>query len=383
MLYSCYTAAVLEQEESAGMRVATTITLSAADKKTLTKNTRSRSVSVRLAERSHIVLLSAAGLENKVIAHRLQIPPNKVGKWRNRFVEGGLAAISKDKPRGANHGGQDTRKQARLRKKIIQTTTQAKPDNATHWSTRTLADALHTTHSFVHRVWQSVGLKPHLEKTFKVSNDPQFEEKLCDVVGLYLNPPDNAVVFCIDEKTSIQALDRTQPGLPFKKGRCGTVTHDYKRNGTSTLFAALEVATGSVTGECYQQHTHKEFLTFLKTVERQTDKEKDLHIIVDNYATHKHEKVRTWVKRHPRVFLHFTPTSASWLNLVERFFGVLTEKQLKRGVFTSVADLEHKILEYIDKQNTNPKPFVWTKSAEDILKKVNRARSTLNNIQSN
>ncbi len=365
------------------MRVAPTITLSAADKKTLTKNTRSRSVSVRLAERSHIVLLSAAGLENKVIAHRLQIPPNKVGKWRNRFVEGGLAAISKDKPRGANHGGQDTRKQARLRKKIIQTTTQAKPDNATHWSTRTLADALHTTHSFVHRVWQSVGLKPHLEKTFKVSNDPQFEEKLCDVVGLYLNPPDNAVVFCIDEKTSIQALDRTQPGLPFKKGRCGTVTHDYKRNGTSTLFAALEVATGSVTGECYQQHTHKEFLTFLKTVERQTDKEKDLHIIVDNYATHKHEKVRTWVKRHPRVFLHFTPTSASWLNLVERFFGVLTEKQLKRGVFTSVADLEHKILEYIDKQNTNPKPFVWTKSAEDILKKVNRARSTLNNIQSN
>ena len=365
------------------MRVAPTITLSAADKKTLTKNTRSRSVSVRLAERSHIVLLSAAGLENKVIAHRLQIPPNKVGKWRNRFVEGGLAAISKDKPRGANHGGQDTRKQARLRKKIIQTTTQAKPDNATHWSTRTLADALHTTHSFVHRVWQSVGLKPHLEKTFKVSNDPQFEEKLCDVVGLYLNPPDNAVVFCLDEKTSIQALDRTQPGLPFKKGRCGTVTHDYKRNGTSTLFAALEVATGSVTGECYQQHTHKEFLTFLKTVERQTDKEKDLHIIVDNYATHKHEKVRTWVKRHPRVFLHFTPTSASWLNLVERFFGVLTEKQLKRGVFTSVADLEHKILEYIDKQNTNPKPFVWTKSAEDILKKVNRARSTLNNIQSN
>ncbi len=365
------------------MRVAPTITLSAADKKTLTKNTRSRSVSVRLAERSHIVLLSAAGLENKVIAHRLQIPPNKVGKWRNRFVEGGLAAISKDKPRGANHGGQDTRKQARLRKKIIQTTTQAKPDNATHWSTRTLADALHTTHSFVHRVWQSVGLKPHLEKTFKVSNDPQFEEKLCDVVGLYLNPPDNAVVFCIDEKTSIQALDRTQPGLPFKKGRCGTVTHDYKRNGTSTLFAALEVATGSVTGECYQQHTHKEFLTFLKTVERQTDKEKDLHIIVDNYATHKHEKVRTWVKRHPRVFLHFTPTSASWLNRVERFFGVLTEKQLKRGVFTSVADLEHKILEYIDKQNTNPKPFVWTKSAEDILKKVNRARSTLNNIQSN
>ena len=365
------------------MRIAPTLTLSAADKKTLTKNIRSRSVSVRLAERSHIVLLAAAGLENQVIAHRLQIPPNKVGKWRNRFVEGGLPAISKDKPRGANHGGQDTRKQARLRKKIIATTTQTKPDNATHWSTRTLADALKTTHSFVHRVWQSVGLKPHLEKTFKVSNDPQFEEKLSDVVGLYLTPPDNAVVFCIDEKTSIQALDRTQPGLPFKKGRCGTVTHDYKRNGTSTLFAALEVATGSVTGECYPKHSHKEFLSFLKTVERQTDQEKALHLIVDNYATHKHEKVRNWLKRHPRVVLHFTPTSASWLNLVERFFGVLTEKQLKRGVFTSVAELEQTIREYIAKQNANPKPFVWTKSAEEILEKVNRARSTLNNIQSN
>ena len=202
-------------------------------------------------------------------------------------------------------------------------------------------------------------------------------------MGLYLNPPDNAVVFCIDEKTSIQALDRTQPGLPLKKGRCGTITHDYKRNGTSTLFAALEVATGSVTGACYQKHTHKEFLTFLKTVEGQTDKEKDLHVIVDNYATHKHPKVRNWLKRNPRVVLHFTPTSASWLNLVERFLGILTEKQLKRGVVTSVAELEQAILGYIEKQNTNPKPFVWTKSAEEILQKVNRARSTLHNIQSN
>lgn len=198
-----------------------------------------------------------------------------------------------------------------------------------------------------------------------------------------MNPPENAVVFCIDEKTSIQALDRTQPGLPFKKGRCGTVTHDYKRNGTSTLFAALEVVTGSVTGECYQQHTHKEFLKFLKTVEGQTDKKKALHIIVDNYSTHKHKKVLNWLKRNTRVFLHFTPTSSSWLNLVERFFGVLTEKQLKRGVFTSVAELEQKILEYIEKHNAQPKPFVWAKSAEEILEKVNRARSTLNNMRSN
>ena len=340
------------------MRVATTITLSDSDKKILEKNTHSRTVSIRLSERSKIVLLSAAGLENKVIAQRLNIPPNKVGKWRSRFVEGGIKSISKDKPRGANHGGQDTLKQVRLRNRIIKKTTQEKPDNATHWSTRTLAKELNTTHSFVHRVWQSVGLKPHLEKTFKVSNDPHFEEKLCDVVGLYLNPPENAVIFCIDEKTSIQALDRTQPGLPLKKGRCGTVTHDYKRNGTSTLFAALDVATGSVTGECYQKHTHKEFLKFLKKVEGQTDQDKDLHIIVDNYSTHKHEKVRTWLQRNKRVFLHFTQTSSSWLNLVERFFSVLTEKQLKRGIFTSVDELEQKIIAYIDKNNENPKPFV-------------------------
>ncbi len=365
------------------MRAAASITLSESDQKILEKNTRSRAVSIRLSERSEIVLMAAAGLENKAIAQRLNVPPNKVGKWRNRFAEGGMKSISKDKPRGANHGGKDTVKQARLRKKIIEKTTQEKPDNATHWSTRTLAEALNTTHSFVHRVWQSVGLKPHLENTFKVSNDPHFEEKLCDVVGLYLNPPANAVVFCVDEKTSIQALDRTQPGLPLKKGRCGTVTHDYKRNGTSTLFAALEVATGSVTGECYQKHTHKEFLKFLKKVEGQTDKDKDLHIIVDNYSTHKHEKVRNWLKRNKRVSLHFTPTSSSWLNLVERFFGVLTQRQLKRGVFTSVEELEKKIIEYIDHNNKNPKPFVWTKSAEEIMEKVNRARTTLDNMRSN
>jgi len=365
------------------MRTAANITLSDSDRQILEKNTRARAVSIRLSERSKIVLMAASGLENKVIAQRLNVPPNKVGKWRNRFAEGGIKSISKDKPRGANHGGKDTVLQARLRKKIIEKTTQEKPDNATHWSTRTLAEALNTTHSFVHRVWQSVGLKPHLEKTFKVSNDPHFEQKLCDVVGLYLNPPENAVVFCVDEKTSIQALDRTQPGLPMKKGRCGTVTHDYKRNGTSTLFAALEVATGSVTGECYQKHTHKEFLKFLKKVESQTDTDKDLHIIVDNYATHKHEKVRNWLKRNKRVCLHFTPTSSSWLNLVERFFGVLTARQLKRGVFTSVKELEQKIIEYIENNNKTPKPFVWTKSAEEILEKVNRARTTLDNIRSN
>lgn len=362
------------------MRVAVQVVLSEADRKQLEKNVASRSSPARLAERSRIVLLAAEGLENKAIAQKLDIAPNKVGKWRNRFAQEGIESLNKEKPRGKNHGGKKTSSQARLRQAIIRKTTQEKPDDATHWSTRSMAQALNTTHSFVNRVWHSVGLKPHLEKHFKVSNDPHFEEKLCDVVGLYLNPPENAVVFCVDEKTSIQALDRTQPGLPLKKGRCGTVTHDYKRNGTSTLFAALNVAVGNVIGECYQSHTHKEFLKFLKKVEAQTTKDKALHIIVDNYATHKHEKVRNWLKRNKRVTLHFIPTSSSWLNLVERFFGLLTEKQLKRGVFTSVNELEQKILGYIKTINENPKPFVWTKSVGEILEKVNRARSTLDNI---
>lgn len=364
------------------MRVAAKITLSDSDKHALKKNTKSKAVSIRLAQRSKIILLAEEGLENKAIANKLDISPNTVGQWRNRFAKGGIDAISKDKPRGANHGGKETAKQAKLRQNIIKKTTQEKPTNATHWSTRTMAEALGTTHSFVNRVWQSVGLKPHLEKTFKVSNDPNFEEKLCDVVGLYLNPPENAIVFCVDEKTSIQALDRTQPGLPLKKGRCGTVTHDYKRNGTSTLFAALDVAIGHVIGACYQKHTHKEFLKFLKKVEAKTDRNKDLHIIVDNYSTHKHVKVQNWLKRNKRITLHFIPTSSSWLNLVERFFGVLTQKQLKRGVFTSVDELEKKIIDYIDTNNQNPKPFVWTKSAEEILEKVSRARSTLDNMPS-
>jgi len=234
----------------------------------------------------------------------------------------------------------------------------------------------------VNRVWREVGLKPHLTVQFKVSNDPHFEEKLHDVVGLYVAPPENAVVFCIDEKSSIQALDRTQPGLPLKPGRCGTMTHDYKRHGTSTLFAALNTLTGAVIGECRQRHTHKEFLSFLQTVGKQTPKHLALHLIVDNYATHKHKKIKAWLKRNKRVALHFIPTSSSWLNLVERFFGVLTQKQLRHGVFTSVKELEAAITRFIDTHNHNKKPFVWTKSAEEILVKVERARHTLSYQQS-
>ena len=355
------------------------IILSESEKKQLNKNVMSRTTPVRLVERSKIILLAAENIPNYKIAEQLQVEVNKVGRWRNRFAEKGLAGIEKDLPRGANHGGKNTDKQKKLRSKIIRMTTTAKPEKATHWSTRSLAEKLGINHSFVGRVWQEAGLKPHLVKQFKVSNDPNFEEKLQDVVGLYLSPPENAVVFCVDEKSSIQALDRTQPGLPIKNGRCGTMTHDYKRNGTSTLFAALNTATGEVIGECKQRHRHQEFLSFVKTVERQTPENLDLHLIVDNYATHKHDKVKNWLKRNKRVHLHFIPTSSSWLNLVERFFGLLTEKQLKRGIFTSVKDLEESIMSFIDNHNRNKKPFIWTKSTEDILRKVDRARKTLSN----
>ena len=348
------------------MRVAVPIDLTEQERKKLEHYKRSRSTPLRLIERSQIILLAADGQTNEMIAEQLGIGQNKVGRWRNRYAQGGLSSIEKDLPRGKNHGGKKTLSQARLRNKIIRMTTQESPENATHWTTRTLAEKLNTTHTFVHRVWKSVGLKPHLIKTFKVSNDPHFEDKLHDVVGLYLDPPQNAVVLSVDEKSSIQALDRTQPGLPIKKGRCGTMTHDYKRHGTSTLFAALNIATGEVIGESYQRHRHQEFLKFLKTVERHIQKDKELHVIVDNYATHKHEKVRNWLRRNKRVKLHFIPTSSSWLNMVERFFGVLTEKRIRRGVFTSVEELETALMDYIEQHNENPKPFVWTKSTAEM-----------------
>lgn len=340
---------------------------------------RSGKTPARLKERLSIVLLADEGLSNVEISERLPFSVHKIARWRNRFAESGLKGIEKDLPRGANHGGADSKKQARLRQKIIEYTTNRDklPEGMTHWTTRTLAAQLHTNHMTVARVWQECGFKPHLIRQFKISNDPNFEEKLVDVVGLYLNPPENAVVFSVDEKSSIQALDRTQPGLPMKPGRAGTMTHDYKRHGTSTLFAALNVFTGEVIGECKKRHRHQEFLSFLKKVEAQTEKDKELHVIVDNYSTHKHEKVRNWLKKNPRVKLHFIPTSSSWLNLVERFFGLISEKQIRRGVFSSVKDLEQKIMAFIELHNANPKPFVWTKTSEAILEKVGRARAAL------
>jgi len=338
---------------------------------------RSGKTEVRLKLRLSIVLLADEGLTNTEIAESLSISAPTVSRWRNRFSTDGLKGIRKDLPRGWTKNGTGHTRYGLLRQKIIEKTTREKPKDATHWSTRSLAKELGIQSTFVSRVWRECGLKPHLSKQFKVSNDPNFEEKLIDVVGLYLNPPANAAVFSVDEKSSIQALDRTQPGLPMKKGRAGTMTHDYKRNGTSTLFAALNVATGHVIGECKRRHRHQEFLSFLKTVEKQVDPDLDLHIIVDNYATHKHQKVKNWLKRHKRVTLHFIPTSSSWLNLVERFFGLITEKQIRRGAFNSVKQLEDSLMQFIDINNENPTPFVWTKSAEQIIRKVARARTAL------
>jgi transposase len=322
--------------------------------------------------------MASEGMENKDIAEQVGTDRRTVGRWRNRFEKMGIDGIIKDAPRS---GRKPVKRNSQVRR-IIDATTQTTPENATHWTVRTLASKLHLSNSMVHRVWKASNLKPHLTKTFKVSNDKLFIEKTLDVVGLYLNPPENALVFCVDEKTQIQALDRTQPGLPLKKGRCGTMTHDYKRNGTTTLFAALDVAHGDIIGECTKKHRHQEYISFLKRIDNETPQDLDLHIIVDNYSTHKHWKVEKWLKRHPRIHIHFTPTSSSWMNMVERWFRELTDKQVRRGVFHSENDLVGKIMDYIDKYNQDCKPFIWTATAEDILEKVKRARNVLDKIPS-
>ena len=311
--------------------------------------------------------MAAEGMTNKAIAAELGVDANKVRRWRCRVAKEGVGSIDKERPRRANHGGKNSTEQAELCSKVIEATTQTTPKDATHWSCRSMARHLNTTHSFVNRVWRAHGLKPHLIRTFKLSNDPRFEEKLRDVVGLYLDPPHNAAVFSFDEKSQIQALDRTQPGLPMKKGRGATMTHDYKRHGTTTLFAALNVATGEVIGKTYRKHRHQEVLRFLREVEKTVPKEQEIHIVLDNYSTHKHEKVLAWIERKKRIFLHFIPTSTSWANLVERFFATLTQKQIRRGVFTSVPQLERCLREYLRSYNENPRPLVWTKAVEEIL----------------
>ncbi len=326
-------------------------------------------------ERARIVLLAAAGLQDKQIAAKLKIVPDKAARWRNRFLDEGLAALEKDAPRP----GRPSTITPEMKQEVVRKTTQEKPNNATHWSTRTMAAATGLSERTVRRIWHKHGLKPHLSRTFKVSNDPEFAEKLEAIVGLYLNPPEHAIVLCADEKSQIQALDRTQPGLPLKKGRCGTMTHDYKRNGTATLFAAMNTLDGTVISMCDDRHRHQEWLKFLRVIEQVTPAGKEIHLIADNYATHKHPKVQKWLARHRRFHVYFTPTSGSWLNMVERFFRDLTDKRIRRGVFRDVEELIRAIGDYVDKHNDCPKPFIWTAKASDILEKVKRARKALDN----
>jgi transposase len=334
---------------------------------------RSRTAPYRQVQRAKALLLAADGVANSRIGEQIGVKAATVRAWRSRFSEEGLAKLGNVR---AGRGRKSSIPQAKI-DEIVELTRHSKPAGHTHWSCRTMAKQVGVSPATVQRVWAARGLKPHLVNTFKLSNDLRFEEKLIDVVGLYLNPPDKAIVLCCDEKSSVQALDRTQASLPMKKGRAATMTHDYKRNGTTTLFAALDVLTGVVIGQCLPRHRHEEFLRFLRTIDRETPKDLTVHLIVDNYATHKHADVQTWLANHPRFQMHFTPTSSSWLNLVERWFRELTDKALRRGVFHSVPDLIATIEDYLAAHNSDPKPFVWTATAEDILTKVARGRVAL------
>src|SRR6266850_4298856 len=360
------------------MRIAAQVELSEAQRKQLETWATGRKSPVRLAERARMILLAGQGKTDKEIGMELGVWRGTVARWRARFITDGLTGIEQDESRP----GRKPKISARKVKAIVALTTQQRPDNATHWSTRSMAAAAGVSEASVRRIWQAHGLKPHRVASFKVSNDKHFTEKLEDIVGLYLDPPEHALVFCCDEKSQIQALDRTQPGLPLKRGRCQTMTHDYKRNGVTTLFAALNTLDGSVIGQCQTQHRHQEWLSFLRRIDRNTPKDKELHLIADNYATHKHPEVKAWLAKHPRFHMHFTPTSASWLNMVERFFRDLSANQLRRAAFRSVPDLVSTIEQYIEKHNRHPKPFIWTAKASDILAKVTRARAKLNKMQS-
>jgi transposase len=354
------------------MRRATAIRLDEQERLCLERWARGRRTPARLVLRAQIVLRAADGLDNLSIAGELGTGRLTVARWRNRFATGRLAGIERDAPRG----GRKPTARSRVAQRIVEATTQTAPPAATHWSTRTLAETLRVSRSMVHRVWQANGLKPHLVRTFKVSNDPQFVEKLVDVVGLYLTPPDHALVLSVDEKS------QTQKSLPLYPGRASTLTHDYVRHGTTTLFAALNVAEGLVISQCMKRHRHQEWIRFLQTIDASTDPDLDLHLIVDNYATHKHPKVRRWLARHPRFHMHFIPTSSSWLNLVERWFRDLTEKRLRRGVFRSVPDVIKAIDDYIEHHNNRTTGFTWTAQAEAILAKVRRARAVLDKTPS-
>ena len=356
------------------MKRAPEIFLTADERTHLEAWARSRTVAVRLVQRARIVLRAAAGLTNLQIAAELSLYPPVVGRWRARFARERLDGIRQDRPRNAaglaRHGA--------VARRIVAVTTQCKPPNATHWSVRSMAAHLGISKSRVQRVWSAAGLKPHLVRTFKISNDPCFAEKVIDVVGLYTNPPENAIVLCVDEKSQIQALDRSQPILPLRPGQVERRTHDYFRHGTTSLFAALDIATGKVIGRCHPRHRHQEFLRFLQQIDETVPANLEVHLVLDNYGTHKAPKVAAWFKRRPRYHLHFTPTSGSWLNQVERWFAKITAQRLRRSAFHSVDDLELAIRQYLEINNQNPTPFVWTASADLILGKVEALCSRIN-----
>jgi transposase len=355
------------------MRVAEQIELSSEARKELEKLVRRRTTPVRVVERCRIVLLASEGLQNNQIAEHVDVAPRMVALWRGRFLEQGVPGLLKDAPRS----GRKPTISSEVVAQLIRKTTQSRPAHATHWSRSTMAREMGISDSSVGRIWRAHGLKPHRVESFKISNDPNFANKLEAIVGLYLNPPEHALVLSVDEKSQIQALDRTQPGLPMKKGRGETMTHDYKRNGTTTLFAALNTITGEVWGLCQQRHRHQEWLKFLRLIDQTVPAEKQIYIICDNYSTHKHPRVQRWLAKHKRFQVRFTPTSASWLNMVERFFRDLTEKRIRRAVFYDLEQLITAIGDYIDHHNQSPKPFIWTAKANDILEKVTRARTAL------
>ena len=354
-------------------RAAAPLAISDEQREVLETLVRSQSAAHRVVQRAQVLLLAGDGVPNSEISEVVGVSRPTVLAWRSEFEKDGLVRFGEvAKGRGRKPSISDEKVA-----EIVDLTLHSKPAGETHWSCRLMATRVGVSPASVQRIWSARGLKPHLVKTFKLSNDRHFEEKLVDVVGLYLNPPDQAVVLCMDEKSQVQALDRTQPSLPMKKGRAGTMTHDYKRHGTTTLFAALNVLTGTVIGRCLPRHRNAEFLKFLRIIDREVPPGLQIHMICDNYGTHKHANVTEWLAKHPRFHLHFTPTSSSWLNLVERWFRDLTDKALRRGVFHSVNELITAIEDYLKATNDNPKPFVWTATAEQILAKVARGRVAL------
>jgi len=358
------------------MRIGVSITVTRTDRRRLKALVEDRNAPQKHVWRAEIVLFTAAGLGTNEIMRRTGKAKTSIWRWQERFMEEGFDGLLRDKTRPSRIPplGAD------VAKRVVALTLTNPPGETTHWTGAMMAKASGISVSAVQRIWRAHGLRPHKVQQFKLSSDPKFVDKLRDVVGLYVDPPAHAIVLSVDEKSQIQALDRTQPGLPMKKGRAGTMTHDYKRNGTTTLFAALDVLEGKVIGRCMQRHRHQEFIRFLNTLEAKVPTGKDVHLILDNYKTHTHPRVRAWLTRHKRFTFHFTPTSASWLNAVEGFFAKLTRRRLKRGVFRSVLDLQAAINRFVAQTNAEPKPFVWTADPDKIIAAVKRGHQVLDSI---